>query len=76
VGNGVQLWSGIASLNQLVHFKAELRDLGLVYQVIACTALKYKIGQISSKVAYNCPVSVTVPRYDRIGPYLSLYNLF
>jgi len=26
-------------LIELVHFKAELRDLGLVSQVIACTAL-------------------------------------
>jgi len=39
VGNGGQLLSRISSLNELVHFKAELRDLGLLYQVIACTAL-------------------------------------
>jgi len=51
-------------LNELVHFKAELRDLGLVYQVIACTALWDKIGQSSSKVAYDGPVYVTVSRYD------------
>jgi len=35
-----------SSLNELDHFKAELRDLGLVYQVIACKALWDKIGQI------------------------------
>jgi len=39
VGNGGQLLSRISSLNDLVRFKAELRDLGLVYQVIACTAI-------------------------------------
>jgi len=39
VGNGGQLLSKISSLNELVHFKAELRDLGLVYQVIVCTAV-------------------------------------
>jgi len=39
VGNGGQQWSWISSLNALVHFKAELRDLGTIYQVIACTAL-------------------------------------
>jgi len=27
-------------------------------------------------VAYNSPVFVTVSRYDRLGPYLSLYNIF
>jgi len=39
VGNGGQLLPRISSLNELVHFKAELTDLGLVYQVIACTAV-------------------------------------
>jgi len=29
--------------------------------------------QIGSKVAYNGPVFVTVPIYDRLGPYLSLH---
>jgi len=43
---------------------------------IACTALFDKIGQISSKVAYNGPVFVTVSRYDRLGLYLSLHYLF
>jgi len=63
-------------LNELVHFKAELRDLGLVYQIIACTALWDKIGQIWSKVAYNCPVFFVVSRYDILGPCLSLYYHF
>jgi len=75
-GNGGHLWSKISSLNGLVHFKAELRDLGLVYQVIAWTALWDKIGQISFKVSYNGPVFVTVSRYDRLVPYLSLHYLF
>jgi len=72
VGNGGQLWSRISSLNELVHFKAEFRYLGLVYQVIAYKALWDKIGQISSKVAYNVPLFVTMPRYDILGPYMSL----
>jgi len=76
VGNGGQLWSRISSLQELVHFKAELRELGLVYQVIACTALLDKIGQIWSKVAYNGPVFVIVSWYGRCEQYLSLYYLF
>jgi len=39
-------------------------------------ALWDKIGQISSKVAYNCRVFVTVSRYDGLVPSLSLHNLF
>jgi len=39
VGNASQLWSGISSLNELVHPKLELRDLGLVYQVMEFKAL-------------------------------------
>jgi len=49
-------------LNELVHFKAELWDLDLVYQAMAYTALWDKIGQISSKVAYNGPVFVIVSK--------------
>jgi len=75
VGNANQLWSRISSLNELFHFKTKLKNLGLVNQVTACTTLRDKIGQISSKVAYNVPVFVTVPRYNRLGPYLFLYCL-
>jgi len=39
VGNYGQLLSRISSLDEIVHFKAELSDLGLVYQVITCTAV-------------------------------------
>jgi len=39
VGNGGQLLSRISCLNELVHFKAELKDLGLVYHVMECKAL-------------------------------------
>jgi len=76
VGNGGQLLSRISSLNELVLFKAELRDLGLVNQVIACTAVWDMFGQISSKVAYNGPVFVTVSWYDSFGLYLPLHYLF
>jgi len=76
VGNGGQLWSRISSLNELDYFKAELRNLGLIYLVMECRVLWEKIGQIWSKVAYNVPTIVIVPRYDRLGAYLSLHYLF
>jgi len=76
VGNGGQQWSRVSSFKELVHFKSELRDLGLQYQVIACTALWVKLGRTWSNVAYNYPVYVIVPKYDRLGPYVSLYYLF
>jgi len=76
VVNGGRLWSIISCLNEFVHFKAELSDLGLVYHVMACTALWDKIGQLSSKVVYNGPVFVTVSRYDVLGPYMSVHSLF
>jgi len=59
-----------------VPLKSELRDLGLVYQVMECKALLDKIGRIWPNVAYNDPVFVIVSRYDRLGLYLSLYCLF
>jgi len=34
-----QLWSRIASMNELVHIRAELRNLGQVYQVMPSSAL-------------------------------------
>jgi len=73
VGNGGQLLSRISIFNELVRNKSELRDFGLVYQVMECKALWYKIGRILSDVAYNGPVFVIVSRCDRLGPYLSLY---
>jgi len=76
VDNGGQLWSRISSLNELVHFKAGLRDLCLVYQAMAFTAVWDKICKNRSKVAYNRTTVVTVPIYDRLGPYFSLHFLF
>jgi len=73
--NSDQVWSIISSMNDLVHIKAELRNLGLTYQVMACMAHWDKIGQIWSNVAYNGPIFVIVSRYDRLGSYLSLYFL-
>jgi len=69
-------FSRISSLQELVHFKSELRDLGLVYQDMECKALLEKICRIWSNVAYNDPVFVIVSRYDRLGPYVSLNYLF
>jgi len=74
-----QWWSTMVKnikLIDLVHFKAEWRDLGLLYQVIAYTAVWDKFGQIRSKVAYNGPVFVTVWRYDSLVPSSYLHNLF
>jgi len=62
VGNGGHLLSRISSLNELVHFKAELRNLDLVYQVIACTSVSDKYGQINYEVAYDGPVFITMYR--------------
>jgi len=76
VGNGGQQWSRISSLKELVHFKTELRNLGLVYHVMAFLALWDKVGQFWSKIVYNGPTFVVVSRYDRLLPYLSLYYLF
>jgi len=76
VGIGGQQCSRVSSFKELVHFKTELRVLGIVYQVMECTALWDKIGQIWCNVAYNNPVFVIVSRYYRLGPYLSLYYLF
>jgi len=76
VGNGGQLWSRISSLQDFVHFKAELNDLGLLYKVTACRTLLDKFVQISSIVAYNGPVFVIVPRYNRLRSYLLLNYLF
>jgi len=75
-GNGGQQGLWISRLNVLVHLKSELRDLGLVYQVMECNALWDKIGRIWPGVAYNGAVFVKVRRYDRLGPYLSLHYLF
>jgi len=76
VGNGGQLWSWMSSFNKLVHFKAELKNLALVYMVMAYTSLWDKISQIWSRVANNDPIFVTMSRYDRLKPYLSPYYLF
>jgi len=76
VGNGGQLWWRISSLNELVHVKSELRDLGLVYQAMECKALWDKIGRIWSNVTYSGPVFVIVSRYVRLGSYMSLHYLF
>jgi len=76
VGCCGQLWSRIASLIELVHFKVELRNLGLIYRIMACMALCDMIDQILPNVAYYRPIFVIVSTYDRLGAYLSLYYLF
>jgi len=51
-------------------------NLGLVYQIIVCKALWDEFGRIWSNVAYNGPVFDILSKYDRLGPYLSLYYPF
>jgi len=68
-----QFWSRISSMNEIVHLKAELRNLGLTYQIMVDMALWYKIEQIWLKVAYKSPVYALVSRYVKLWPYLSLY---
>jgi len=76
IGNSGQPCSRITSLQGLVQYMSELRDLALVYHVMSCKAFWDKIGQIWSNVAYNGPVFVIVSRYDILGPCLSLYYHF
>jgi len=49
VGNASQLWSRISSLNELVHFKSELMDLGLVYQVMNVMLSETRLVNIDLK---------------------------
>jgi len=63
-------------MNDLVHIKAEVGDLGLRYQVMAGMALWGKIEQIWPKVAHIGSIYVLVARYDQYWPYLCLHFLF
>jgi len=74
--NGDHVWSSMLSMNDLVLIEAEVRNLGLIYQIMADMARWGKIKQIWPKVAYNGAIFIIVFRYDRLGPYLSLYYLF
>jgi len=51
--NGDKVWSRIWSMYDFVHIEAEVRNLGLRYQVMAGMALWGKIEQNWPKVAYN-----------------------
>jgi len=74
--NGDHVCSRIWSMNDLVHIEAEVRYLGLRYQVIADMALWGKIEQIWPKVAYNGPIYVRVARYVKFWPYECLHYQF
>jgi len=67
--------SRVWSMNALVHIGPEEWNLGLVYQVMACTVFWDKIGQIWFKGVYNGPIFVMASKDDRLGLYLSLYYL-
>jgi len=74
-----QWWTVIVKnikFEQVSPHQGRIEDLGLVYHIIACTALLDTMGQVSSKVSYNGPVFVAVSRYDKLGPYLSLNYVF
>jgi len=49
--NGDHVCSRIWSMNDLVHIEAEVKNLGLRYQVMAAMAFSGKIEQIWPKVA-------------------------
>jgi len=61
---------------QISPHQGRIEDLGLVYQIIACTALLDSMCQISTKVSYNGPVFVAVSGHDKLGPYFTLNYLF
>jgi len=62
--------------NNLNHIEAELRILGLRFQVMAGMSLWSKIEQIWPNVAYNGPTDVLLSTYDKFWPYLCLYHQF
>jgi len=62
---GDYVWSNIWSMNELVLIEAEVRNLGLRYQVIADMADWGKIEQIWPKAAYNGPSYILVVRYHK-----------
>jgi len=64
------------NMNDIIHFEAEVINLGLRHQVMAGTASWGKIAQISPIVAYNDPIYVLVARYDKFWPYLCLHYQF
>jgi len=55
----------ISSLVDLVHFKAELKDLGLVYQVIPCTAIS-ETRLVKLALMWHIMVEYTVQCRDMI----------
>jgi len=67
--NGAHVWSRIWNLNVLVLLEAEVRNLGLRYQVIPGMALWGKNEQIWPKVAKNAPSYILAARYDKFLPY-------
>jgi len=74
--NGDHVWSRIWSMNDLVHIEADVRILGLRYQVMAGKAIWGKTARIWPKVSSNGPMYVLVARYDKFCPYLCLHYQF
>jgi len=74
-----QWWPAIVryiKFERVRSLQVKIEDHGLVYEVMECKVLWDKIGPIWSNVSYSGPVFLIVSRYDRLGPYFSLYYPF
>jgi len=67
--NGNHVCCKIWGMDNLIHIEADVRNLGLWYQVMAGIALWGRIKQIWPKVAYDGPIYVLVARYNKFWPY-------
>jgi len=56
-------------MNDLVHIEAEVRILGLRYQIMAGMERRGEIEHIWPKMAYNGTVNVLMARYDKFQRY-------
>jgi len=54
---------------RFIHIESEVRNLGLIYQVMAGMARWGKIEQIWPKVVWNGQMYILVAIYDKFCPY-------
>jgi len=67
--NVVDVWSRTWSVNVLGLIEAEVKNIGLGYQVMAGMAVWSKIEQIWPKGAQNGPLYILVARCNKFWPY-------